>query len=473
MRGYAIALAEEKQVPVDLAAMLILGAAAAGLARKVTVSPRPGWTAEPINLFVMCCLPQGERKSQTFSAVFAPVKVIEAELRKEAEPRVKEAESELRVKQKRVDHLEVKIAKAEDGGERGQLQEALKAARAELLAVAVPAMPILRVDDDTPEMLALELVKQHGRLLAASPALTCAYSPQPCVLEGLGATPELRGRGFLARWFFSLPASAVGYRKVRSDPIPEAVRLEYESARMQVWLVDYADAEAETPHDLTLTADAQEELEAFERWREPQLRAGGELATCGGWANKLNGLCVRLCGLLHVADGITSGASWLRTPISAGVVGRAVTLCREYAIPHALAAFGMMGETEAVARARKLLRWLRDRRPEPTAEFSGGMRSTGAGEPSRRWTTSNRPSNCSNGTRSSARSRTRCGGPPVPCRLLLVGQHAGRDGATLPPCPRPRLRQGQRQHPEGRRRIRRRQNPPRAATKRQREPKES
>ena len=190
------------------------------------------------------------------------------------------------------------------------------------------------------------------------------------MLEGLGATPELRGRGFLARWFFSLPASAVGYRKVRSDPIPEAVRAGYESALLQLWLVEYLDAEAETPHDLKLTADAQAELEAFETWREPQLRPGEPLATWGGWGNKLNGLCVRLCGNLHVADGIASGNSWMGTPISAGVVRRAVLLCREYAIPHALAAFGLMGESVAVASARKLLRWLGDRRPYQTTDFT-------------------------------------------------------------------------------------------------------
>lgn len=59
-------------MPVDLPAVLILGVAAAGIARKV-VSPWPGWTREPTNLFVLCALPTGERKSQMFAAVFARV----------------------------------------------------------------------------------------------------------------------------------------------------------------------------------------------------------------------------------------------------------------------------------------------------------------------------------------------------------------------------------------------------------------
>ena len=89
-----------------------------------------------------------------------------------------------------------------------------------------------------------------------------------------------------------------------------------------------------------------------------------------GWGNKLNGLCVRLCGILHAADGVVTGGAWAATPVAADVVRRAVTLCREYALPHARAAFGLMGETEAVTKARRLLRWIGGRRPDPRAEFT-------------------------------------------------------------------------------------------------------
>ena len=57
-------------------------------------------------------------------------------------------------------------------------------------------------------------------------------------------------------------------------------------------------------------------------------------------------------------------------PISVDVVRRAVKLCRDYAIPHALAAFGLMGESETILKARKFLRWLGGREPDPTAEIS-------------------------------------------------------------------------------------------------------
>lgn len=273
--------------------------------------------------------------------------------------------------------------------------------------------PPLRVDDDTPEMLALELVKQNGRLLAASPeartlenidrysdspnlnvflkghagddlrsgrvgrgrdavdrpALTCVYSPQPCVIDGLGETPEMRGRGFLARWFYSLPKSAVGYRKVRGAAIPAAVRAEYETTLTLSWVTGYADPEEQTPHELVFAPDAAAECESFEGWKEGQLRPGGLLHGCSGWGNKLGELCVRLCGLFQVADGVRAGDRWMSAPISVDVVRRAARLCQEYAVPHARAAFARMGDTTAVVRAKVLLRWLA-RRDGPTADFS-------------------------------------------------------------------------------------------------------
>lgn len=413
LRDYVLALSEEKQVPVDLAATLALGAVAAGIARKVVVSPWAGWEYEPVNIYVMCCLPPGERKSQTFSAVFAPVKAHEAERRLTEEPAILEAESLQRTAQKRVEHLEGKVAKEDDPEKRSAFKESLKAAREELLAIDVPARAVLRVDDDTPAMLALELVKQKGRLLAASPeaktlenvslysdspdmdvflkghagddirtgrisrgrdsvdrpALTCAYSPQPCVLEQLGATPQMRGRGFLARWFYALPVSVVGFRRVRTVAIPHNVRAAYEAALLRLWTINYREPKEGMPFELVFTPESRDTLAQFEQWKEGLLRPGAKLSAVGGWGNKLGGLCVRLCGILHAADGILAGGDWLTSPIRPEVVQRAARLCREYAVPHALAAFGVMGSSSSMVGAKAVLKWMRGR-PDPLTGFS-------------------------------------------------------------------------------------------------------
>jgi hypothetical protein len=108
---FVIAQAIELQVPPDLPALLALGAVAGGISRKVTATPWAGWENEPTNLFVMPTLPPGDRKSQTFSKVFAPISDLERDLRAEEEPKVSEAESEIRIQMKMVERLEANIAK--------------------------------------------------------------------------------------------------------------------------------------------------------------------------------------------------------------------------------------------------------------------------------------------------------------------------------------------------------------------------
>ena len=396
MRGFAEALATELQVPIDLPALLVLGVAGAGIARKVIVIPRTGWD-EPTNLFVMGVLPPGERKSQTFRKVLSPITELERELNEAMKSEIATAQSELRIAEKRVQHLESKLIK-DEGGDCSALKDQLTTAREELQRIVVPPHPVLRVDDDTPEMLAKELVQQGGRLLAASPeasalenisrygdtpnmdvylkghagddlrsgrisrgrvsidraALSCLFTPQPAVLTGLAETPELRGRGFLARWFYAMPISKVGYREIGTEAIPASIRYRYETAMRQMWHVNYLDGDQ--PHELRFDRKADYTLREFQAWVEVELRSEEMLAETAGWGSKLCGLAVRIAGILHVGDGINS--NWQTMPISASTIERAIVIAKDYAIPHSLSAFDLMGATEAIINARKLWNWI-------------------------------------------------------------------------------------------------------------------
>src|SRR5262249_1575110 len=153
------------QVPVDLPAGL--GLVAAGIARKVVVRPRDGFT-EPVNLYAMGILLPGERKTQTFRRAIAPVQRLQREARGAARPLLAEAESGHRSAGQGVKHLEGKIAKTEDADERDQYRQELKDARERLAAVEVPPDPLFYTEDDTPESLKLELVRQGGRMMVAT-----------------------------------------------------------------------------------------------------------------------------------------------------------------------------------------------------------------------------------------------------------------------------------------------------------------
>ncbi|MBN9523104.1 DUF3987 domain-containing protein, partial [bacterium] len=412
VRDWAAAVATEKQVPVDLPALLALGLVGAGLARKVVARPRPGF-AEPVNLFVMPVLPPGERKSQTLAAALAPVRDLERELRDAARPAVAAAESDFRVAEARVKGLEAKLVKAEDPDQKGRLREQLAAARDELLKVEVPPMPLLYTEDDTPDALKAEVIRQGGRLTVASteakclenitlysdrpnfdvylkghagdelktgrvsrgraavadPALSCLLAPQPAVLEGLAASAALKGRGFLARWAYALPESRVGRRAVGAPAVPGAVQATYHRLLRAVWETGYGvDPETGAPAARVLGFDpgADAAFRAFEAEVEPLLAPGGALGGLAGWGNKLCGLCARLAAGLHVADALGDGRGWA-SPIGAGAVTRAARLCRGYLVPHALAAFGLMGADAKLAAARRVWRWVAGNRP---AEFT-------------------------------------------------------------------------------------------------------
>jgi DNA polymerase-1 len=411
LRSWAEAVALELQVPVDLPAALGLGLVAAGVARKVIVQPRAGFT-EPVNQFGMVLLPPGDRKTQTFRRAIAPVQQLQREAREAAAPRIQEAESDQRVAEKRVKHLEDKIAKTEDPAEKEQLRTDLKTAREEHAKIEVPAEPLLYTEDDTPESLKLELVRQGGRMMVATteakclenitlyadrpnfdvylkghagdeinsgritrgrdtvtdPALTCLLTPQPAVAQGLAENEILRGRGFLARWLYSLPVSRVGNRAIATPAVPDAVRAEYARLMRKAWQVEYDADElgGREPHALEFGEAAAGAFAEFEAWIEPQLAPGRPLARMTGWGSKLNGACVRLAAALHIADALGRGDPW-SDPIALATVQRAIRLCREYYLPHAAAAFDLMGADATVTGARRVWQWIAEER---LSEFS-------------------------------------------------------------------------------------------------------
>jgi replicative DNA helicase len=59
------------------------------------------------------------------------------------------------------------------------------------------------------------------------PCLTIGLAVQPEVLRGLAGRPGFRGRGLLARFLYSLPASLVGRRQAGAPPVPPAVADRY------------------------------------------------------------------------------------------------------------------------------------------------------------------------------------------------------------------------------------------------------
>jgi len=192
----------------------------------------------------------------------------------------------------------------------------------------------------------------------ARPCLTIGLTVQPEVLQSLAGRPGFHGRGLLARFLYSLPASLVGRRQPGAPPVPEAVADRYivELQALAASLTTPAGpAGDEGPALLTLDQEAGELLLGFERDLEPRLVADcGDLAHLAGWAAKLAGATCRLAGLLHLAGHLRDG--WAR-PIDADIFAGAIRLAG-YLVEHAQAVFDLMGADPRVDDARWLLDWI-------------------------------------------------------------------------------------------------------------------
>jgi len=399
---YVAAVATATQTPPDLAGMLALAVLATVAAGAVEVEPRPGWQ-EPLCLFVAVGMDAGSRKSAVFSALTRPVAEFERDQAAAALPGITETATLRRIADQAAAHAEAAAGRAPASQQEQARAEAI-ARTAEAANLIVPPVPRWLVDDATPEALA-GLLAAYGRIALLSPegdvfdqmagrynqaagpnlgvylkghagdllkvdrrgrppeyverpCLTIGLTVQPEVLRGLASRPGFGGRGLLARFLYSLPASLVGRRQPGAPPVPAAVASRYtlELQALAASLTTPAGLiSAEGPALLVLDPGADKLLLAFEQDLEPRLAAGsGDLAHLAGWAAKLAGTTCRLAGLLHLAGHLRDG--WAQ-PIGTGTFAAAVRLAG-YLVEHARAVFDLMGTDPRLDDARWLLDWI-------------------------------------------------------------------------------------------------------------------
>jgi replicative DNA helicase len=260
---YVAAVATATQTPHDLAGMLALAVLATVAAGAVEVQPRPGWR-EPLCLFIAVGMDAGTRKSSVFTAMSRPVADFERDQAAAALPAITETATLRRIADQAAATAEAAAGKAPANQQEEARAEAIARA-AEASALVVPPLPRWLVDDATPEALA-GLLATYGRIALLSPegdvfdqmagrysqagpnlgvylkghagdllkvdrrgrppeyverpCLTIGLTVQPEVLRGLASRPEFGGRGLLARFLYSLPASLVGHRQPGAPPVP-------------------------------------------------------------------------------------------------------------------------------------------------------------------------------------------------------------------------------------------------------------
>jgi Protein of unknown function (DUF3987) len=402
-RAFVKAEAEATQTPPDLAGMLTLSVMAATCAKKVRIQIKEGYT-EPVNIYTATALAPGNRKTQVFADVVAPLEAWESAQAEVLRDEIAEAQARYRIMEQAVQKAQSDAAKASPTEREALTTEAIQLAR-ELAAMHVPMPPRLIADDVSPERLATLLRDHDGRMavMAAEgdvfdlmagrygngsrnfgvylrghagdtlrvdrvgrppefvqqPALSLGLAIQPEVLRGLIDKPGFRGRGLLGRFLYAIPPSLLGRRKPDAPPVPAKIRNTYQAhlRKLLQFLPDTDEEGRPQPHMLRLSQVAAARLHAFAQAVEPQLSEFGGLGHMTDWAGKLVGATARLAALLHMGDHVTADKPWA-IPIPAGTVDRAIRIAR-YLIPHARAAYAEMGGDPVVEAARYVLAWIR------------------------------------------------------------------------------------------------------------------
>lgn len=394
LRTFATQLAHATQTPVDLPCMIILAALAAASGGRMIAVPRSGWE-EPTNLFVAVAMPPASRKSPVFRPVVEPLRLAERALVDATRESIAAARAERSAAEQRAKALLNEAAKAK-GDEADEKRQQAVAAQLLADAINVPTLPRILASDATPEALTSLLATYGGRIAVMSaeggvfdqiagrytgkpaldvylnghagdalhvdrigrppeyiarPALTIGITTQPSTFRALARVTDIKGRGLLGRFLWSLPRTNIGARMIAPEPVWPEVLDTYVN-RMCALAQSLAGWETD-PYRATFMPLAGALIEQYEHEVEPTLAEGGELGHVAEWGGKLVGHTVRIAALLHLAEG--DGEQW-RSSVNERDVEGAIAVAR-YLKAHALAVFAFMRADEAVDGARAVLAW--------------------------------------------------------------------------------------------------------------------
>ena len=390
------ALAEEKQVPVEIAVAMALAALATAAQRRFIVQVREGYR-EILSLYTICPLEPGNRKSAVVEACTVPLREWEKRMAEKMAPEIREAKSRYRTIEKMIEYKRNKAAKQDTIQDAEELQREISELEEQL--PQIPVAPRLLADNTTSEALAV-LMRDMGGCIAIITAeggifdilaglysngtpnidlflkahsgedfrvdrrnsppvilettrLTVGISPQPITIAQRSASKIFRGRGLDGRFLYFLPESLLGRRKLEPSPMDLKVKDRF-FARVLGLLPECWSPEIPEPVEVELSAEAYEIWLAFAKKVEQALDSGGEFEGMKDWGGKLAGAVARIAGLFHLVtydrpEGVKISSETMRRAVYMGAL----------LTEHAKAAYALMGADETIERARNVLEWIK------------------------------------------------------------------------------------------------------------------
>ncbi|MAH44725.1 hypothetical protein CMI37_02800 [Candidatus Pacearchaeota archaeon] len=406
MKNWVTHVARSYQVDRDLPAMIALGLYAGAMARRVCVSPRPGWV-EQICLYQMIILPPGEGKSPVFSEARKPLADTENELISFHRPEIAKKLAEKRALEQQLAKLEKDLSRETDNHDRQVILRDCVAMRIEIEEIGNPTEPRLYCDDTTPERLAALMSENNCRIIMPSsesdglitaigryaespnlgiilkawsgedtridrmgkaptilerPALNIVITAQPSAVDQLLSIQGFRGRGLADRFLYATPRTLAGQRKSNSTQIPADVSQEYAGFMSAAWsMLDTA-----YPRIMELSEKASARYNKFLDEIEPRLSPDGEYAPIVGFCNKLKSYVLRFSAILNSADTHSESG-----PVRDKDVDAACQIA-DYYIQHSYRVLDDAPVDKTASRARRVSSWIkRERVTSFTMEEAG------------------------------------------------------------------------------------------------------
>lgn len=393
---FAAALAQTTETPEALSVMTILGVISMALATRFVVSPKEGW-CEPINIYTLIALPPANHKSWVLNACLTPLVDWENAKSMGLDREIKWKQSERKTQEKVIEVLRHRAGKAKDDAEQQRLMDRI--ADKEATLTQIPVLPVLFINDATPEALATLVHEQGGRMaifsdeggiietlgglynsgsanidiflkgidggevrirrkdrhIGINPYLTIVLTVQPIVIRRMAEKRVFLGNGALERFLYVVPKSQLGYRTHDKPAISKALYAAYHDKITGLLNQFYFRRQDKivSAHVLTLTAQAYSAWREFQYLIEIELRPEGKLANCPGWGGKICGFALRIAGLLHGAE---YGAE--ERMITESTMKNALEIALSLT-EHAVVAFGVMRGDPAVEDAKTVWNWIK------------------------------------------------------------------------------------------------------------------
>jgi hypothetical protein len=399
------AVAVSTETPIEMAAMVALGAIATATMRKYDILIEPGFR-QSLNLYLCAVMEPGNRKSAVFRSLMAAIDQYERELRQAAGEMIRTAESQFQTWKRRIDDLRGKAAKAKSHEDFITMQREIESL--EFQTPVVPPLPQLTADDATPESICGLLASNEERLTLSSaepdvfdmmmgrysskpnlgiylkghdgdshkenrkfgdpvslssPLLTIVVMAQPEAVEDAGQQKVLKGRGLLARILFVMPPSPVGYRDCITRPIPHDITERYETCLRRLLSVSVQKDDFDRPKARIIRMSQP----AYQLWKREQLRIetdqrdGERLSAFRDWAGKFPAAIARIAGNLHAANCAETNAEADVVQLPVSTMETAILFARVIE-SHTLRVFGAMNTDSNRKTAIKIIKTIRAER---------------------------------------------------------------------------------------------------------------